>query len=239
MSFPSRTPSWGAVMRGSILGMLGDIRHVELGGNETAFRNTLAKEQGWDRHTAELAMEEYRKFMVLVAHSPEKLTPSITVDKVWHAHLTCTREYWGAFCGALGKPIHHDASVATPEAAARDHWQYLRTMEVYAQAFGTQPPADVWPQPVSDTERARLHRKGTSDSSGAACGAAVPMLAMGAFPVGAAEPGSVGAHSGAMGGGSFSTTDSFGSADAGSAGDGGAAASCGGSSCGGGGCGGG
>src|SRR5262249_47420226 len=68
------------------------------------------------------------------------------VDAAWHLHLTYTRSYWQRLCGGvLGRPLHHDPSRGGPDEAARHRHMYSRTLAAYREAFGQEPPADIWP----------------------------------------------------------------------------------------------
>ena len=53
-------------------------------------------------------IEEYRKFLYLLASAGHPVTPSDQVDQAWHLHLTYTRSYWEDLCEkTIGKPLHH------------------------------------------------------------------------------------------------------------------------------------
>src|SRR5580658_8189792 len=79
--------------------------------NETAaisFSDNLASEQQWTAAFTKMAIEEYKKFMLLCCVSDTGAAPSKIVDEVWHLHLTYTQSYWTDFCkNTLGKDIHH------------------------------------------------------------------------------------------------------------------------------------
>ncbi|MGO4779466.1 NUDIX domain-containing protein, partial [Lysobacter sp. 2RAB21] len=61
--------------------------------------------------TAEAALEEYRRFCFLAVVATHTVTPSETIDKVWHAHMTDTRDYWLRFCPqVLKRDLHHTPS---------------------------------------------------------------------------------------------------------------------------------
>ena len=51
------------------------------------FSKRLARENRWAHWFALDVMEEYKKFLYLMAVSDHPVTPSIEVDQVWHLHL--------------------------------------------------------------------------------------------------------------------------------------------------------
>ena len=55
------------------------------------------------------AIEEYRRFLLLGVAAGHPVSPSDTVDQVWHLHLTYTRRYWDTLCrDTLGRLLHHE-----------------------------------------------------------------------------------------------------------------------------------
>jgi hypothetical protein len=124
------------------------IWHFEPDDSAAAFSFTdrLARENGWPLDYALRAVLEYKKFMFLLCISNHPLTPSDQVDQVWHLHLLYTRSYWLDFCEqVLGRPIHHGPTRGgATERSKFDDW-YSRTLQVYRETFGAEPPADIWP----------------------------------------------------------------------------------------------
>jgi hypothetical protein len=120
------------------------------------FTARLANEQGWTDALAQRAIAEYKRFMYLTVVAGHKVTPSYTVDEVWHLHLLYTRSYWEEFCmGILGRLIHHDpAGTKAEESALRR--QYERTLESYRSFFG-EPPADIWGPDNGNNVKPRGH----------------------------------------------------------------------------------
>jgi hypothetical protein len=94
-------------------------------------------------------VEEYRRFVYLAMAAGHPVTPSVDVDHAWHLHLTYTRSYWEEMCGrVLGRPLHHDPTRGgLAEGAKFTDW-YARTLRSYQEAFGSAPPADIWPSPA-------------------------------------------------------------------------------------------
>src|SRR5215470_14198652 len=115
-------------------------------GDEFPFSARLARENGWLAATAAAAIEEYRKFIYLLCVTDSPLTPSETVDQVWHLHLVYTRSYWTVFCGGvLGRPLHHEPTRGSDAQAALFKDQYAQTLARYESEFGVAPPAEFWP----------------------------------------------------------------------------------------------
>ncbi|MBT1689911.1 glycine-rich domain-containing protein [Dawidia soli] len=124
------------------------IQQFELDDHASAlpFSDRLARENGWSKTFALRAVEEYKKFMFLVATTDSPLTPSDEVDQVWHLHLLYTRSYWKEFCAVvLQKEIHHGPT--TGGASQRDQFTawYNDTLQCYRDMFQMEPPADLWP----------------------------------------------------------------------------------------------
>ncbi len=106
-----------------------------------SFVDQLIRRYKIRRKTAERAVQEYKRFVYLVAIGQgERRVPSKAVDHVWHLHMQHTRDYWDVFCAAIGRPLHH-----TPGGAGAAHLQdYDRTREAYEAAFGAPPPRGIW-----------------------------------------------------------------------------------------------
>lgn len=111
------------------------------------FAARLAQVLGGSQASAEAALNEYRRFCFLAVIANQEVTPSKTVDAVWHLHLTDSREYWERFCPhVLGVPLHHLASDGSNTDAARHRAQYQATWDAYRLHFGP-PPETFWPPP--------------------------------------------------------------------------------------------
>ena len=124
-----------------------------------SFAARLARENGWTDRFAERVLGEYRRFAFLAVTAGHSVTPSDAVDQAWHLHLTYSRDYWERFCpDVLGRPLHHNPTEGGE--AQRHHFfdQYARTLRSYADTFGEEAPADIWPsaqQRLLDDPRAR------------------------------------------------------------------------------------
>ena len=105
------------------------------------FSLRLQREQGWSRARTARAIAEYRRFIELAMVAGHPVSPSPTVDAVWHLHLTDTRRYWDDFCpNVLGRLLHHDPSRGGVAERARHDDQYRRTLAAYARVFDVVPP---------------------------------------------------------------------------------------------------
>ncbi|QWP76915.1 TIGR04222 domain-containing membrane protein [Lysobacter sp. K5869] len=122
------------------------LRDYRFGGDEAeAFLDRVAHALGSDRDDAEAALEEYRRFCFLAVAGDRPATPSVRIDKVWHAHLTDTRDYWQRFCPqVLRRDLHHTPSLGGQAEDARHREQYRQTLADY-QCFFAEPPPRWWP----------------------------------------------------------------------------------------------
>lgn len=110
------------------------------------FSKKLSSENNWSTPFTQKAIAEYRKFIYLCCISPNGASPSETVDKVWHLHLTYTKNYWEDFCGSvLQQQIHHHPSKGGPSEKAKHNDWYAQTLQLYENTFKTSPPAAIWP----------------------------------------------------------------------------------------------
>lgn len=128
--------------------LLKSIESFDIDGGEAAlpFAARLAREQGWSRGYADRAIREYKRYVFLAMCSDVPVCPSEDVDAAWHLHLTYTRSYWKRFCGdVLGRPLHHDPTRGGPAEADKHLKMYEATLAAYREAFGEEPPADIWP----------------------------------------------------------------------------------------------
>jgi uncharacterized protein (TIGR04222 family) len=129
--------------------LLARIRAFDIDGPGPAalpFAARLARENGWSPGYAARVVREYKRYAFLAVTSAEPVCPSEDVDAAWHLHLTYTRSYWGRFCPeVLGRPLHHDPTRGGPAEARKHRAMYDRTLARYREAFGEDPPADIWP----------------------------------------------------------------------------------------------
>src|SRR5689334_22236102 len=99
-------------------------------GDQFAFSNRVARENGWSKKYTLRVIDEYKKFIYLCCVSEDAVTPSDAVDQVWHLHLTYTKCYWIEFCQeTLGKSIHHHPTKGGNEEAKKFNDYYSRLRE--------------------------------------------------------------------------------------------------------------
>ncbi len=109
------------------------------------FSKKLAKEERWTESFTKKAIEEYKKFVYLCCALPHGASPSETVDKVWHLHLTYTENYWEEFCPDIlqRKLHHHPSNGGKNENDKHKNW-FEETLRSYQEVFGEMPPEDIW-----------------------------------------------------------------------------------------------
>ncbi len=110
------------------------------------FSERAARENGWTLGFTRRVIDEYKRFLYLAMTCEHVVCPSDAVDQVWHMHLTYTRSYWDDLCGGvLGRPLHHGPTRGGSEEHEKYFRLYERTLRSYTAAFGSPPPADIWP----------------------------------------------------------------------------------------------
>lgn len=110
----------------------------------------MSAKLSWEYHWSEIytlrAMCEYKKYIFLAAIAEGMVSPSSTIDCVWHYHLLYTHSYWEELCGKiLKKSLHHypgDSGANRQD----DYQRYDYTIKLYQNYFGS-PPADIWDFP--------------------------------------------------------------------------------------------
>lgn len=124
------------------------LHQYDFGGEQhEAFLTRLARICQTTREGAQAALDEYRRFCFLAVAAGHAVTPSESIDQVWHAHMTDTRDYWQRFCPqVLEQSLHHAPSLGGIEEQARHQRQYRDTYASYQRFFG-EPPATQWPRP--------------------------------------------------------------------------------------------
>lgn len=111
-----------------------------------SFSTRLARENGWSYIYTQRVIAEYKKFVFLAMVAGHSVTPSITVDEVWHLHLCYTKSYWDNLCGEILKhPLHHNPTKGGTEEQSKFYNQYNKTLESYEKFFAKKPPQDIWP----------------------------------------------------------------------------------------------
>ncbi len=109
------------------------------------FDEKLKTKFGRWTQAATIVREEYRRFAYLAMISPDEVTPSHPIDRVWHLHLGYTRDYWDNFCAqVLQRNLHHHPDDGS-RGKHRYAEQYAATLALYAREFRATPPHKVWP----------------------------------------------------------------------------------------------
>lgn len=115
------------------------------------FSKKLQQEHNWSSSYTNDVIEEYRKFIFLCCILPNGASPSETVDKVWHLHLTYTANYWINFCEkTLQKNIHHHPGKGGNGEKIKHAKWYQQTLSKYKEVFETTPPEAIWPQKAEE-----------------------------------------------------------------------------------------
>jgi hypothetical protein len=128
---PSRPDLWRRI-----------CEHEPSAGQQGLLREQLAREQGWNRGFAALAIDEYRRFTYLATVAAHPVTPSSVIDQVWQHHLSCSEDYWRLFCPqVLQRPLHRDPGDVT--GRVRTATRYQATLALYREEFGP-PPGAIW-----------------------------------------------------------------------------------------------
>lgn len=121
------------------------------------FSAKLARENRWSGAFGRRATEEYKRFCFLASAAGHPVSPSEVVDQVWHLHLMYTDAYWNHFCKrVLKRPLHHHPSKGGGSEWAKFEDWYEKTLDSYRSLFESEPPADKWPDPLSN-RKARHH----------------------------------------------------------------------------------
>ncbi|MCB1230759.1 MAG: hypothetical protein KDN19_10860 [Verrucomicrobiae bacterium] len=111
-----------------------------------SFQQRLARENGWDEIYAARVLDEYRRFLYLMATHEAPMTPSDEVDQAWHLHLAYSESYWNDLCSdLLGTALHHGPTRGGRLEGLRYDRQYQDTLDAYRAEFDTKPPTDIWP----------------------------------------------------------------------------------------------
>jgi hypothetical protein len=110
------------------------------------FSLKLAKENHWSPKFTARVIEEYRRFLLLLATAGHLVVPSDEIDQTWHTHILYTQEYFENFCpNVIGKPLHHGPSKGGDHEDNRHTNWYEKSKETYKNVFGEGPPEDIWP----------------------------------------------------------------------------------------------
>ena len=111
------------------------------------FSKRLARENRWSHWFALDVIDEYKKFLYLMAVSGHPVTPSAEVDQVWHLHMIYTRLYWDDFAKHMSFQPHHGPTRGGIKEGEKFNDWYSKTLESYRDIFEMNPPVNIWPEP--------------------------------------------------------------------------------------------
>ncbi len=113
---------------------------------ELPFEAKLAYQCHWTMEFSRRVIGEYRRFLYLTQVATSPIAPPGAVDQAWHLHLLQTHFYWDVMChGLFGKKLHHTPTRSGAGGRAADATRYDNALRAYREAFGTEPPPDIWP----------------------------------------------------------------------------------------------
>jgi hypothetical protein len=102
-----------------------------------------SSEAGLNEEEVELAIEEYRRFLILKIENPrENLAPTILMDKAWHMHILDTRRYAEDCEVMFGRFLHHRPSYDRDESTERGNALVVASemlSSLYSDRFGHDP----------------------------------------------------------------------------------------------------
>lgn len=119
---------------------------IDVEGDDLAFSQRVAADNGWPIKFALEVIEEYKRFAFLAVTADHPVTPSDQVDQVWHLHLAYTHSYWDEFCPQILQTSLHHTPTRGGEAETKkfEDW-YAQTLESYERYFDETPPEEIWP----------------------------------------------------------------------------------------------
>ena len=114
---------------------------------EISFIERFQRDHDYLLEECQLIWYEYLKFICLKVIK-KNIIPSITIDLMWHKHLTYTMNYH-RMCHIVGKYIKNDNLFIhhNPTTSAEQHEQnklnYARTLQLYEKEF-CHPFKNIW-----------------------------------------------------------------------------------------------
>ena len=104
-----------------------------------------------DKTYLEGIVNEYDRFLGLYntkCNTTKCLVPSQIVDRAWHEHILCTRDYASTCDRLFGRFLHHDPTEGTDgENEAAHATDYESTLALYKLTYGVEAPTVFWPAP--------------------------------------------------------------------------------------------
>lgn len=125
-----------------------------------SFTERLAVENSWTVNHAQTVLDEYRRFLYLLALGKHPVCPSDAVDQAWHLHLLYTRSYWQDLCNnIIGRPLHHEPTQGGVAEREKFMQWYKQTLDTYQHEFNIPAPSLVWPKPEQRFAPEVLHQR--------------------------------------------------------------------------------
>ena len=137
------------------------INHIDF----NLLKAKLGMQKGWSDEFVDEIERRYRMFLALRMMYPEsRLTPSLTIDEFWHAHILDTRAYFADCDRLFGQYVHHFpySGLLGPFSFVMAEVTKKETVRLFMEHFGVQPfegPYARLPKPVS--EEADAHEEPT------------------------------------------------------------------------------
>ena len=125
--------------------MLLDIATIDFGMVKLKLMDT-EEGGGWSFDQCERVELEYRRYLALSRHYPEKaVVPSKVVDTFWHTHILDTQAYADDCDRVFGYFLHHYPyfGMMGEEDAQALGAAYDETLALYESHFGS-PAEDIW-----------------------------------------------------------------------------------------------
>lgn len=117
--------------------------------NPVRFHEKLARRGKWTPEFTTEVIEDYRRFLFLIATTREILIPPPPVDLAWNININYYKSSWNALLKDI-LPMNVKRKIPDSEDNEEPQWDidhYNRTLELYKQAFHTWPDASIWPDP--------------------------------------------------------------------------------------------
>ena len=103
------------------------------------FTTKVMKRQSWNVEYAQRVEKEYLRYLEIHRKNPRaRISPSLTVDEIWHEHILNTRDYHTYCQETFGHYLHHRPNQEGEVIEDDD------TELKYREIFGEDPPPDIW-----------------------------------------------------------------------------------------------
>src|SRR3990167_11032977 len=112
----------------------------------------LQKTYNWSEDFANLAINEYAKFLYLCSLFPnDHIIPGKVIDVIWHEHILHTKDYM-EFCDEVFKQyLHHEPKDYSKPSDENDKVLFEKTLDKYKTQYGHTAPKSCWIDDVKKT----------------------------------------------------------------------------------------